>query len=117
MIQVNIEEDREATMTRFMNDLNHDITHIVELYHYVELKEMMHMTMNVKKQLKWKGTNWKRQPLDPLKLWKPNWKTNTEGVPSQQNEEGKTEYLREKNDTPVVVKGNNVTPTSRNCDI
>jgi hypothetical protein len=52
MIQVNIEEDREAIMARFMNDLNHDITHIVELYHYVELKEMMHMTMNVKKQLK-----------------------------------------------------------------
>jgi hypothetical protein len=89
----------------------------VELYHYVELKEIMHMTMNVKKQLKWKGTNWKSQSLDPSKSWKPNWKTNTEGGLSQQNEEGNTEYLREKKDTMVVVKGNNVTPTSRNCDI
>jgi hypothetical protein len=47
MIQVNVEEVR-----RFMNGFNHDFTQIVELYHYVELKEMMHMTMNVKKQLK-----------------------------------------------------------------
>jgi len=52
MIQVNVEEDREATMTKFMNGFNHDFTQIVELYHYVELKEIMHMTMNVKKQLK-----------------------------------------------------------------
>jgi hypothetical protein len=43
-------------MTRFMNDLNHDITHIVELHHYVELEEMMHMVVKMKKQLKQKVT-------------------------------------------------------------
>jgi hypothetical protein len=32
-IQANIGEDKEATMTWFMNDFNCDIAHIVELHH------------------------------------------------------------------------------------
>jgi len=32
------------------------------------------------------------------------------------NEEGKVKYPREKKDTSVIVKGNNVTSISRNCD-
>jgi hypothetical protein len=39
-------------MARFMNALNHDITHIVELHHYMELKEMVHMAVKVEKQFK-----------------------------------------------------------------
>jgi hypothetical protein len=49
MIQVNVEEDRETTMARFMNDLKYDITYIVELYHYVEIEEMVHMVVKVEK--------------------------------------------------------------------
>jgi hypothetical protein len=67
-------------MARFMNGLNHDITHIVELHHYVKLEEMVHMIVNVGKQLKWKGNIWQKQPLGPLKPWKPNWKANTRVV-------------------------------------
>lgn len=33
MIRANIEEDKEATIARFMNGLNYDIAHIIELYH------------------------------------------------------------------------------------
>jgi len=33
MIRANVEEDMKATMTRFVNDLNYDITHIVESHH------------------------------------------------------------------------------------
>jgi hypothetical protein len=29
MIQAYVKEDREATMARLMNDLNHDIAHII----------------------------------------------------------------------------------------
>lgn len=54
MIRANI-KDIEAIVTRFINDLNRDTTHIVELHHYVKL-EMVHMTMKVEKQLKQKGT-------------------------------------------------------------
>jgi hypothetical protein len=57
MIRANIEKDREATMTKFINELYHDMTHIMELYHYV-LEEMMHMTMKVERQLKRKSTIW-----------------------------------------------------------
>jgi hypothetical protein len=56
MIRANVEEDREAIMARFINDINHDIVHIMELHHYVELDEMVHMVVKMKKQLKQKGS-------------------------------------------------------------
>jgi hypothetical protein len=43
-------------MARFINYLNHDIAHIVELHHYMELEEMVHMAVKEENQLKWKGT-------------------------------------------------------------
>ena len=47
MIQANVEEDREATMTRFLNGLSQDIANVVELQHYVELEDMVHMEIKV----------------------------------------------------------------------
>jgi len=41
MIRANVEEDREATMARFLHGLNHEIVDIVELQHYVELMDMV----------------------------------------------------------------------------
>ena len=55
MIRANIEEDREATMARFLNGLNQDIANVVELQHYVELEDMVHMAIKVERQLKRKG--------------------------------------------------------------
>lgn len=83
MIRANI-KDIEAAVTRFINDLNRDTTHIVELHHYVKM-EKVHMTMKVEEQLKQKGTIWQSQPLDPLTPWKPDLKTNIRGGPSQPN--------------------------------
>jgi hypothetical protein len=51
MIQTNVEEEKEATITRFMKDLNRDITHIMDLNHYMELDKMMHLVMKVGRQL------------------------------------------------------------------
>ena len=56
MIRANVEEDREATMARFLNGLNRDIASVVELQHYVELEDMVHMAIKVERQLKRKGT-------------------------------------------------------------
>jgi len=56
MIRVIIEDASEVTITRFMNDLNRDITHIMKLHYHMKLEEMMHMVMKVERQLKWKGT-------------------------------------------------------------
>ena len=49
LIRANVEEDREATIARFLNGLNQDITNVVELQHYVELKDMVHMAVKVKR--------------------------------------------------------------------
>ncbi|KAJ4708848.1 Mutant gag-pol polyprotein [Melia azedarach] len=42
MIRANIEEDREATMTRFINGLNKEIADVVDLQYYVEMEELLH---------------------------------------------------------------------------
>ena len=55
MIWANVEEDRETTMARFLNGLNDDITNIVELQHYVEMEDLLHMTIKVEPQLRKKG--------------------------------------------------------------
>ena len=45
MVRANIEEDPEATMARFLTGLNREIQNVVELQHYVELKNMVHMAI------------------------------------------------------------------------
>ncbi|KAL4341351.1 hypothetical protein GQ457_08G028350 [Hibiscus cannabinus] len=57
MIRANIDEDREATMARFLAGLDPNIASVVELQHYVEIGDMVHMAMKVEKQLKRKGTS------------------------------------------------------------
>ena len=48
LIRANVEEDREATIARFLNGLNQDIANVVELQHYIKLKDMVHMAIKVK---------------------------------------------------------------------
>jgi len=47
MIRANVVEDREATMARFLKGLNREITNVVELQHYMELEDMVHMATKV----------------------------------------------------------------------
>ena len=56
MIRANVEEHSEATTARFLNGLNRDIANVVELQHYVELEDMVHIAIKVERQLKRKGT-------------------------------------------------------------
>ena len=49
MNRANVEKDKKATMARFLNGLNRDIANIVELQHYVELEDMVHMAMKVER--------------------------------------------------------------------
>jgi len=49
MIRVNVIEDREATMARFINGLNRDIANVVELQHCMELEDMVHMATKVER--------------------------------------------------------------------
>jgi hypothetical protein len=47
MIRVNVNEDEEVTMSRFLNGLNRDIANVVELQSYVELEELVHLAIKV----------------------------------------------------------------------
>ncbi|XP_057782175.1 uncharacterized protein LOC131000309 [Salvia miltiorrhiza] len=57
MIRANVVEDREATMARFLARLHWDIRDKVELQHYVELEDMVHMAIKIENQLKRRGSS------------------------------------------------------------
>ena len=52
MIRASVVEDREATIARFLNGLNRNIANVVELQHYVELEDMVHMVTKVDRQFR-----------------------------------------------------------------
>jgi NRPS condensation-like uncharacterized protein len=56
MIRANVNEDKEVTMSRFLNGLNRDIANVVGLQSYVEFEELVHLEIKVKGQLKRKGS-------------------------------------------------------------
>ena len=73
MAQANIEEDREATMARFLVGLNREIQNVVELQHYVELEDMGHMVIKIQNQLKRRGnSNPRSAPIPSSSTWKLN---------------------------------------------
>ena len=57
MIRANIEEDRETTMTQFLQGLNGEIPNVVGLQHYLEVEDMVHMAIKIEKQLKRRVNN------------------------------------------------------------
>ncbi|KAL4354791.1 hypothetical protein GQ457_06G017890 [Hibiscus cannabinus] len=65
MIRAKVEEDREATMARFLAGLNRDIAEKVELQHYVEIEDMIHMAIKVEKQQKRKDNVGTSKPSKP----------------------------------------------------
>ena len=76
MARVNIEEDREVSMARFLAGLNRDIQNFVELKHYVELEDMVHMAIKIENQVKRRGSsNTRSTPGPSSSTWKSNqWK-------------------------------------------
>ena len=55
MVRANVVEDKEATIARFLGGLNREIANIVELHHYGELEEMLHLAIKVERRLKKKS--------------------------------------------------------------
>ena len=109
-IRANVEEDREATMARFLNGLNQDIANVVELQHYVELEDMVHMAIKVKRQLKRKGTR-SFQNSGSSASWRSNGRKDKGAV-----FKSKTEPPKRRDKAPIVNKGKNESQT-RNHDI
>lgn len=71
MIRANVEEDREATMMRFLSGLNREIANAVELQHYVKIDEMVQKTVTVEQQLKRRGVMRPASSFPPTP-WRPN---------------------------------------------
>ena len=113
MARANIEEDREATMARFLAGLNREIQNLVELQHYVELEDMVHMAIKIENQLKRRGSsNTHSTPGPSSSTWKSNQWKKEEKPP---NAKTKTELKQEGNN-----QGNQGKPdsfTTRNRDI
>ena len=49
MTRADVEEDEKATMARFLGGLNKEIADRVELQHYVELEDMVHLAIKIEK--------------------------------------------------------------------
>ena len=81
MIRANVEEDREATMERFLAGLNPEIANQVELREYVELDEMVHMAIKIEHQLKRRGSS-SRGVQGGGSSWRPNFARREEKQPA-----------------------------------
>ncbi|KAK0597975.1 hypothetical protein LWI29_030422 [Acer saccharum] len=107
MIRADVEEDREATMARFLNGLNQEIANVVELQHYVEIEEMLQKAVKIEQQLKRRGS---ARPSSSLQSnsWRLSYpkkedKAQTSTIPkpkskpSKQGNHGKTETPNSQN--------------------
>ncbi|KAH9686162.1 Endonuclease [Citrus sinensis] len=110
MIRANIEEEREATMARFLHGLNQDIANVVDLQHYVELEDMVHMAMKVERQQKKKGST--RTNLGSSSSWKSKWSKDEKVVSKP-----KIEPIKDHKEGGNQSKGKLDSQHSRNRDI
>ena len=78
-------------MARFLSGLNRDIANVVELQHYVDIEDTVHMAMKVERQLKRKRVA--RYTLVSITAWKPKWDRNDRAIVK-----GKTELPKEKDE-------------------
>ncbi|KAJ9541184.1 hypothetical protein OSB04_027690 [Centaurea solstitialis] len=76
MTRANVDEDPEATMARFLGGLRKEIADVVELQHYMDLEEMLHMAEKVEKQQKRRGNSSK---LSSNSSSSSSWKTSRWG--------------------------------------
>ena len=49
LMRSNIDENSKTTMTRFMNGLNKNIAHLVELHDYKNIEELLQMALKMEK--------------------------------------------------------------------
>ena len=77
MTRLDLEEDREGTMAHFIGGLNKEIADRVELQHYVELEELVHLAIKVEKQLKPRGAT--RFEYKGVSNSRPNWSNSWKG--------------------------------------
>jgi len=107
-------EDREATIARFLNGLNQDIANVVELQHYIELEDMVHMATKLERQLR-KGHARPAFNSVSSSSWKLNLKRE-DTVRSRSFVPSRTEQPKAKVDVATDAKGKSETQPKRTRD-
>ena len=99
MARTNIEEDREATMARFLAGLNRQIQNAIELQHYVELEDMVHIAIKIANQVKRRdSSNTRFAPSSSSSTWKSNqWRKEEKSPNSKPKIEQKQEVISQGN--------------------
>jgi hypothetical protein len=102
-------------MVGCFNGLNRDIANVVELQHYVELEDMVHMATKVERQLR-KGHVRPTFNSGSSSSWKPNLKR--EGtVQPRSFVPSRIETLKAKVDVPTSAKGKSQTQPKCTRDV
>ena len=99
MARANIEEDPKATMARFLAGLNRQIQNVVELQHYVELEDMVHMVIKIENQVKRRdSTNTRFEPSSISSTSKSNqWRKEDKPPNAKPKIEQKQEVTKQGN--------------------
>ena len=100
-------------MARFLNGLHRDIANVVEMQHYVELIDMVHMAIKVEQQLKRKGSTRIVQILGSLSSQKSNQSKRED----QPNFKAKAEPSKDHKAGGTLNQGKSYSQPSRNRDI
>ncbi|RDX94403.1 hypothetical protein CR513_23216, partial [Mucuna pruriens] len=74
MTRVNVKEDCQVTMARFIGGLKKEIAGIVKLQHYMEIEDLLHK-IQVERQLKFKSSS--KFASSSSFSWRSNWKNST----------------------------------------
>ncbi|XP_042404734.1 uncharacterized protein LOC121994921 [Zingiber officinale] len=115
LIRANIEEDQEATMARFICGLNREIANIVELHHYVELDDVVHMAMKVERQLKKGVRSSSKYEAASSSPWKQKWGSSKPTEKAVSKSKGETNVA--KTQPSNKDRGNSSSQPQRNYDI
>ncbi|XP_042386562.1 uncharacterized protein LOC121978260 [Zingiber officinale] len=115
LIRANIKEDREATMAQFICGLNREIANIVELYHYVDLDDVMHMAIKVERQLKKGVRSSSKYETVSSCPWKQKWGSSKPTEKAISKSKGETSVA--KTQSSNKDKGNSSSQPQRNRDI
>jgi len=57
MIQINVMEVKETAMARSFYELNSGIVNVVELQYYIKLENMVHVAINLERQIKMRSSS------------------------------------------------------------
>lgn len=101
MIKPNVYESPKSTMAQLLSGLNREITNVVELQHYLDLKEMVYMVMKIERQLKYKWVS--RGISHSTPQFSSRW--------PKKDERKKFEEKKDKS-TSIDPRGNSKTPVS-----